>query len=104
MAELVNGMNSMSVQDSRFAPRGGPGGPGGPGKPAYIPPHLRGKMAQAQAQQPAPQAPINNGPAQGNTWQKYVTLHHFPHCLFSFLSPYFRRVGGVFVTRSHITD
>ncbi|KAK6508956.1 DEAD-box ATP-dependent RNA helicase [Arthrobotrys musiformis] len=80
MADLVNGMQGMSMQDSRYAPNGAAGGnaPGG-GRPAYIPPHLRAKMQQ-QAAAPAPQQQMNNGPAPvnngppaprgGNSWSQ----------------------------------
>ncbi|KAF3088998.1 DEAD-box ATP-dependent RNA helicase [Orbilia oligospora] len=78
MADLVNGMQGMSMQDSRFAPNGSAGGnASGAGRPAYIPPHLRAKMQQQAA--PAPQqmnngpAPVNNGPPAprgGNSWSQ----------------------------------
>ncbi|KAF3916771.1 hypothetical protein ABW20_dc0107972 [Dactylellina cionopaga] len=68
MADLVNGMQNMSMQNSRYAPNGNPGPNGAPIKGAYIPPHLRSRVAQqpspppqAQAQAPAPPQ-ISNGP------------------------------------------
>ncbi|KAF3904074.1 hypothetical protein ABW21_db0204341 [Orbilia brochopaga] len=60
MADLVNGMQNMSVQDSRYAP--GNGGGGGQIRGAYIPPHLRAKMTQ-QTNSPPPQ--VTNGPPPG---------------------------------------
>ncbi|KAF3940268.1 hypothetical protein ABW19_dt0209184 [Dactylella cylindrospora] len=83
MADLVNGIQNMSMQDSRFAPGAG-GNNGAPVRGAYIPPHLRAKMAaqtndrstppppqpQPQPQQQS-QPPINNGPAPtrgGGSW------------------------------------
>ncbi|KAK6343914.1 DEAD-box ATP-dependent RNA helicase [Orbilia brochopaga] len=64
MADLVNGMQNMSVQDSRYAPGNAGGGGGGQIRGAYIPPHLRAKMSQ-QSNSPPPPAQVNNGPAPG---------------------------------------
>jgi ATP-dependent RNA helicase DDX3X len=66
-------MNGLSLDESQHA--NGFGGPGG--RPAYIPPHLRGKMGSSPAGPPGPPpgmdgAPpaMNGGPGniQGSAW------------------------------------
>jgi len=69
-------MQTMSMQDSRYAPNGNEGNPGAPMRSAYIPPHLRGKIQQTNSQPPPPQPQqpqpqINNGPPPnmgGSSW------------------------------------